>query len=310
MTKLPIVNTHKHITLGVARAGQSADVALHKYAGGGLGAGTVHLRGDGQADGFIKSVTDPVFTDLTDARVQRFAARASELAQEFQPGGPQADRYSEWTVSQKLGKIIDGMGIPGKPYVYQDREGYVQLSTCLTNEKSYIIQDLTVHSGSQGSSVELLSSRLGKGPGYTFHRIQAPLREDSSLELNQVQEALEVRVPWFDADQLKNVEKGAIESVFDPRLEKVIDAANLGRRLSADALGPQWQLRNGENCQFFQHKNQTISADLLSGAVVVKLQTKPWEVGSNAVHCQNGVFQRGNSNDGREFHITYGSSVY
>ena len=310
MSTLPIVNTHKHITLGVARSGQAVDVPLHKYAGGGLGAGTVHLKGDGQADGFLKSVTDPAFTDLTDVRVQRFAARASELARDFQPGGSQADRYSEWTLNQKLGQVIDGIGIPGKPYVVRDREGYVHLNTCIQNEKGHLVQNLSVRRDDQGSSVQLLSGRLGQGPGYTNHRLQAPLREDSSLDMGQVQESLEVRVPWFDARQLEKAEAGVIQSVFDPRLEKVIDSANLGRRLSAETLGPQWQLRDGENCQFFQHKNQTISSDLLSGAVVVKIETKPWEVGSNAVHCQNGVFQRGNSSDGREFHITYGSSVY
>jgi hypothetical protein len=310
MSTLHTVNTHKHITLGVARAGQAVDVPLHKYSGGGLGTGTVHLRGDGRADGFLKSVTDPVFTDLTDARVQRFAARASELARDFQPGGSQADRYCEWTLSQKLGKVADGIGIPGRPYVIRDRQGYVHLNANIENESRGIIQDLSVRQDSRGSSVVLFSGRLGEGSGYTHHRLQAPIREDSSLDMGQVQESLEVQVPWFDARQLEKAESGAIQSVFDPRLEKVIDAANLGRRLSAEALGPQWQLQNGENCQFFRHTNQTISSDLLSGEVVVKVETKPWEVGSNAVHYQNGVFRRGNSSDGREFHITYGSSYY
>lgn len=310
MSTLHTVNTHKHITLGVARAGQAVDVPLHQYSGGGLGTGTVHLRGDGRTDGFLKSATDPAAVDLSDVRVHRFAARASELAKDYQPGGPQANRFCDWTIRQKLGKVIDGLGIPGKPYVFRDQQGFVHLTTHIQNENGGIVQNLSVHRDSQGSSVALFSGRLGEGRGYAHQRLQAPIREDSTLDMGQVQESLEVRVPWFDAKQIEKAEAGAIQSVFDPRLEKVIDAANLGRRLSAETLGPQWQVQNGENCQFFRHTNQTISSDLLSGEVVVKVETKPWEVGDNAVHYQNGVFRRGNSNDGREFHIIYGSSVY
>ena len=309
MSTFSISQPHKQKVFGAAQAGQVAAVKLHEFGGVGQAGEIVELRADGKVDEFVRKASFGEPCDLDDPRLRRFVSRAEELTRQFQPGGSQSSNFCESQVNSALKTALKACGLNGNPYSRKDDRGYVQMDGSLTDSQGYIVQSFDIQRRGSQSTVRL-STSLSSGGGRTIHRMEAPIQPDASPDLSRVQESLEVRVPWFSEFQLKGMSQEAIQDISDPRLGKIVEAADLGRRLDPEALGSGWSLSEGKNCQLFSHKDQTVRLDLLQGSALFQILHGAGDGYSNAVHCQNGKFQRGTTRDGVQFGIVYGNSTY
>lgn len=292
--------SHKHKVIGRAAAGETASVKLSEYGRFGKPGQVVELKADGQVDDFVLNLephaTDKELIQLDDPRLQRFVARAVETVKPHQPG-PGAQPWNEWTMQKRLTSVLESSDLAGLSHPRLGQDGHLHADAWLESQQRSIIQYVWLSHGPEGSKVSLTTER---GRGCTSHVMEAPLTADNSIDLSRVEERLEIRVPWFDAYQLKWVGKNGLTDVADPRLSKVLNSVDRGARLAPDVLGADWVLSEGKDNQVFRLGDQTITADFRDFSVTFETADPAFRSptydshrSNPAVRWHNGEFQRG-----------------
>lgn len=268
------LKTPSQLVLKRAEAGQSVQVELTEWGEFGKHGQRVELVADGQVDQFVTELAakspGQELLSLDDRRLARFAAQAIGTARRIDVNPKTSGDYlsalewRRWDLKKALANVELKGTISG---VVDEADGFrVEALLFPNTEASGHFQSVSVSHSSTGSRVELYTTPRNSK---THHVMQAPMREDLSLDLSRLEERLEVIPSWFRAEYVQGMPEECIRTVTDPRLRQLTESADRAQTLPPDALGAGWSCQESEGIQRFERREQVIELDTRNSQVLL-----------------------------------------